>query len=38
MLGALQLLCLFISLLVLEAIPKMRYGNCFLQIISSGRG
>ena len=37
MLGALQLLCLFISLLVLEAIVNMRYGDCFLQILSYGR-
>src|SRR6516165_4617731 len=33
-----SILCLFISPLVLEAILKMRYGDCFLQIISSGRG
>jgi hypothetical protein len=35
MLGALQFLMLFISLLVLEAILNMRYGDCFLQILSS---
>jgi hypothetical protein len=29
---------LFISLLVLETVVNMQYGDCFLQILSYGRG